>query len=68
MAPLFLLANCPDLPATTWVARIMTYRTGAGSPGMGQTVQACSCQAQRTRSCSASCFKPQAMSECSLGR
>ena len=35
MAPPFLLANCPDLPATTWVARIMTYRTGAGSPGMG---------------------------------
>ena len=33
--PPFLLANCPDLPATTWVARIMTYRTGAGSPGMG---------------------------------
>ena len=35
MAPPFLLANCPDLPATTWVARIMMYRTGAGSPGMG---------------------------------
>ena len=35
MAPLFLLANCPDLSATTWVARIMTYRTGEGSPGMG---------------------------------